>query len=443
MLYLSAKVTLLFAFRYFFIIYFYICSVNTDCVKDMQTLLNDIELDIQELKCLMQAISSDANPTLKIVAKRNIQQMKARLEALQELLEEAPTAVVSPLEEPPAVTTPLTESVSPVESVIPDTVKMVCEEPETVPILAERIKPAKDLKHAISLNDSFRFVRELFAGDAARMNEVVRRLGEAPSLDKAMDIFASEVHPDEENEAAVDFMELLKNISAKQPISMGKLYVVPTPVGNLEDMTFRAIRILKEVDLILAEDTRTSGILLKHFEIKNAMQSHHKFNEHKTVESVVNRIKGGETVALISDAGTPGISDPGFLVVRECVRNGIEVQCLPGATAFVPALVASGLPNEKFCFEGFLPQKKGRMSRLKALAEERRTMVFYESPHRLVKALTQFTEHFGAERQASVSREISKMHEETVRGTLTELIEHFTANEPRGEIVIVVAGIDD
>lgn len=443
MLYLSAKVTLLFAFRYFFIIYFYICSVNTDCVKDMQTLLNDIELDIQELKCLMQAISSDANPTLKIVAKRNIQQMKARLEALQELLEEAPTAVVPPLEELPAVTTPLTEPVSPVESVIPDTVKMVCEEPETVPILAECIKPAKDLKHAISLNDSFRFVRELFAGDAARMNEVVRRLGEAPSLDKAMDIFASEVHPDEENEAAVDFMELLKNISAKRPISMGKLYVVPTPVGNLEDMTFRAIRILKEVDLILAEDTRTSGILLKHFEIKNAMQSHHKFNEHKTVESVVNRIKGGETVALISDAGTPGISDPGFLVVRECVRNGIEVQCLPGATAFVPALVASGLPNEKFCFEGFLPQKKGRMSRLKALAEERRTMVFYESPHRLVKALTQFTEHFGAERQASVSREISKMHEETVRGTLTELIEHFTANEPRGENVIVVAGIDD
>ena len=215
---------------------------------------------------------------------------------------------------------------------------------------------------------------------------------------------------------------------------MGKLYVVPTPVGNLEDMTFRAIRILKEVDLILAEDTRTSGILLKHFEIKN---------EHKTVESVVNRIKGGETVALISDAGTPGISDPGFLVVRECVRNGIEVQCLPGATAFVPALVASGLPNEKFCFEGFLPQKKGRMTRLKALAEECRTMVFYESPHRLVKALTQFAEHFGAERQASVSREISKMHEETVRGTLTELIEHFTANEPRGEIVIVVTGIDD
>lgn len=224
---------------------------------------------------------------------------------------------------------------------------------------------------------------------------------------------------------------------------MGILYLVPTPVGNLEDITYRALRILKEADLILAEDTRTTGILLKHFEIKNAMQSHHKFNEHKTVESVVNRIKGGETVALISDAGTPGISDPGFLVVRECVRNGIEVQCLPGATAFVPALVASGLPNEKFCFEGFLPQKKGRMTRLKGLAEERRTMVFYESPHRLVKALTQFAEYFGSERQASVSREISKIHEETVRGTLTELIEHFTANEPRGEIVIVVAGIDD
>ena len=219
---------------------------------------------------------------------------------------------------------------------------------------------------------------------------------------------------------------------------MGKLYVVPTPVGNLEDMTFRAIRILKEVDLILAEDTRTSGILLKHFEIKNAMQSHHKFNEHKTVESVVNRIKAGET-----DAGTPGISDPGFLVVRECVRNGIEVQCLPGATAFVPALVASGLPNEKFCFEGFLPQKKGRMTKLKSLIEERRTMVFYESPHRLLKTLTQFAEYFGAERLASVSREISKLHEETIRGSLSELIEHFTETEPRGEIVIVITGIDD
>jgi len=224
---------------------------------------------------------------------------------------------------------------------------------------------------------------------------------------------------------------------------MGKLYVVPTPVGNLEDMTFRAIKVLKEADLILAEDTRTSGILLKHFEIKNAMQSHHKFNEHKMVESVVNRIKAGETVALISDAGTPGISDPGFLVVRECVKSGIEVQCLPGATAFVPAVVASGLPNERFCFEGFLPQKKGRMTRLKSLQMETRTMIFYESPHRLLKTLIQFGEYFGVERKASVSREISKIYEETVRGTLAELVEHFTSVDPRGEIVIVLAGIDN
>ncbi|WP_072530498.1 16S rRNA (cytidine(1402)-2'-O)-methyltransferase [Bacteroides ilei] len=221
---------------------------------------------------------------------------------------------------------------------------------------------------------------------------------------------------------------------------MGKLYVVPTPVGNLEDMTFRAIRILKEADLILAEDTRTSGILLKHFEIKNAMQSHHKFNEHKTVEGIIDRLKAGETIALISDAGTPGISDPGFLVVRECVRNGIEVQCLPGATAFVPALVASGLPNDRFCFEGFLPQKKGRMTRLNVLAEEERTMIFYESPYRLVKTLTQFIEVFGAERQVSVCREISKIHEESVRGTLQEVVAHFNAIEPRGEIVIILAG---
>lgn len=221
---------------------------------------------------------------------------------------------------------------------------------------------------------------------------------------------------------------------------MGILYVVPTPVGNMEDMTFRAIRILKEADLILAEDTRTSGILLKHYEIKNAMQSHHKFNEHKTVEGIVNRIKAGETVALISDAGTPGISDPGFLVVRECVKNGIEVQCLPGATAFVPALVSSGLPDERFCFEGFLPQKKGRMTRLNALAEELRTMIFYESPYRLLKTLTQFQEIFGADRQVSVCREISKVHEESVRGTLQEVVAHFTAIEPRGEIVIILAG---
>ena len=221
---------------------------------------------------------------------------------------------------------------------------------------------------------------------------------------------------------------------------MGKLYVVPTPVGNMEDMTFRAIRILKEADLILAEDTRTSGILLKHYEIKNAMQSHHKFNEHQTVESIVNRIKGGQTVALISDAGTPGISDPGFLVVRECVRNGIEVQCLPGATAFVPALVSSGLPDERFCFEGFLPQKKGRMTRLNALKEETRTMIFYESPYRLLKTLTQFAEVFGAERPVSVCREISKIHEESVRGTLQEVIAHFTETESRGEIVIILGG---
>lgn len=223
---------------------------------------------------------------------------------------------------------------------------------------------------------------------------------------------------------------------------MGKLYVVPTPVGNLEDMTFRAIRILKEVDLILAEDTRTSGVLLKHFDIKNAMLSHHKFNEHQTVERIVERIKGGEQVALISDAGTPGISDPGFLIVRECVRNGIEVQCLPGATAFVPALVASGLPDERFCFEGFLPQKKGRATRLAQLQDEVRTMVFYESPYRLVKTLTQFAEVFGVERKVAVCREISKVHEESVRGTLAEVIAHFQQSEPKGEIVIVLAGKD-
>ena len=221
---------------------------------------------------------------------------------------------------------------------------------------------------------------------------------------------------------------------------MGKLYVVPTPVGNLEDMTLRAIRVLKEADLVLAEDTRTSGVLLKHFEIKNAMQSYHKFNEHQVLASIIQRLKAGETIALVSDAGTPGISDPGFLVVRECVRNGIEVQCLPGATAFVPALVASGLPDERFCFEGFLPQKKGRMTRLNALAEETRTMIFYESPYRLVKTLVQFAALFGGERKVSVCREISKIHEESVRGTLDEVIAHFTESEPKGEIVIVLAG---
>ncbi len=221
---------------------------------------------------------------------------------------------------------------------------------------------------------------------------------------------------------------------------MGKLYVVPTPVGNLEDMTFRAIRVLKEADLILAEDTRTSSVLMKHYEIKNPMMSHHKFNEHKTVEGIVSRILAGQTVALVSDAGTPAISDPGFLVVRECARNGIEVQCLPGATAFVPALVSSGLPNDRFCFEGFLPQKKGRQTRLQSLQEEKRTMIFYESPYRLVKTLTQFAEYYGVDRQVAVCREISKIHEECVRGSLTEVIAHFTAHEPKGEIVVVLAG---
>ena len=224
---------------------------------------------------------------------------------------------------------------------------------------------------------------------------------------------------------------------------MGKLFVVPTPVGNLEDMTFRAVRVLKEVDLILAEDTRTSSVLLKHFEIKKPMMSHHKFNEHKTIEGVVARLEAGENIALISDAGTPGISDPGFLVVRECVRHGIEVQCLPGATAFVPALVSSGLPNDRFCFEGFLPQKKGRMTRLLTLQSEVRTMIFYESPYRLVKTLTQFSEYFGAEREVAVCREISKLHEECVRGTLAEVIEHFKSNEPRGEIVVILKGKED
>ena len=224
---------------------------------------------------------------------------------------------------------------------------------------------------------------------------------------------------------------------------MGKLFAVPTPVGNLEDMTFRAVRVLKEVDLILAEDTRTSSVLLKHFEIKKPMMSHHKFNEHKTIEGVVARLEAGENIALISDAGTPGISDPGFLVVRECVRHGIEVQCLPGATAFVPALVSSGLPNDRFCFEGFLPQKKGRMTRLLTLQSEMRTMIFYESPYRLVKTLTQFSEYFGAEREVAVCREISKLHEECVRGTLSEVIEHFRANEPRGEIVVILKGKED
>ncbi len=221
---------------------------------------------------------------------------------------------------------------------------------------------------------------------------------------------------------------------------MSKLYLVPTPVGNLEDMTFRAIRILKEVDLILAEDTRTTGFLLKHFQIENRIQSHHKFNEHKTVGSIVNRIKAGETIALVSDAGTPAISDPGFLIVRACVESGIEVECLPGATAFVPALVNSGLPNDRFCFEGFLPLKKGRQTRLKELVEDERTIIIYESPFRLVKTLTQLEEFAGSGRKVSVSREISKLHEQTVRGTLTEVRSYFEQYEPKGEIVIILNG---
>ena len=221
---------------------------------------------------------------------------------------------------------------------------------------------------------------------------------------------------------------------------MGKLFVVPTPVGNLEDMTFRAIRVLKEADLILAEDTRTSGILLKHFEIKNSMISHHKFNEHKTVEGIVNRLKAGETIALISDAGTPGISDPGFLLVRTCIEQGIEVETLPGATALIPALVNSGFPCDRFCFEGFLPQKKGRMKQLQRCADEERTMIFYESPYRVVKCLEQFAEVFGEDRPMTASRELTKKFEQTVRGTVAEVLEHFRTHEPKGEFVLVVSG---
>ena len=222
---------------------------------------------------------------------------------------------------------------------------------------------------------------------------------------------------------------------------MGTLYLVPTPVGNLEDITLRALRILKEVDLILAEDTRTSGMLLKHFDIKNRLSSHHKFNEHQTAEAVAERLAvSDETVALVSDAGTPGISDPGFMLVRACVARDVEVQCLPGATAFVPALVSSGLPCERFAFEGFLPQKKGRATRIAALAEEPRTMIIYESPYRVAKTLRQLAEAFGSDRRCAACREISKLHEECVRGTLEEVAAHFEANEPRGEFVLIVEG---
>ena len=221
---------------------------------------------------------------------------------------------------------------------------------------------------------------------------------------------------------------------------MSKLYLVPTPIGNLGDITLRAIEVLNEVDLVLAEDTRKSGILLKHFQISKPVHSHHKFNEHRTIESLVQRLLGGTSIALITDAGTPGISDPGFLLVRACIAQGIEVECLPGATAFVPALVNSGLPCEKFVFEGFLPQKKGRQKRLTELASETRTMVLYESPHRLVKTLTQMAEHFGPDRKGSVSRELTKVHEETQRGTLQELAKYFSKGTVKGEIVIVVEG---
>ncbi|MFM2230364.1 MAG: rRNA ((1402)-2-O)-methyltransferase [Bacteroidota bacterium] len=221
---------------------------------------------------------------------------------------------------------------------------------------------------------------------------------------------------------------------------MGKLYLVPTPIGNLDDMTFRAVKVLQEADMILAEDTRNSGKLLKHFEIATPMQSHHMHNEHKTVDHWVKRIQAGDTVALISDAGTPAISDPGFLLTRACVENGIEVDCLPGATAFVPALVNSGLPNDRFIFEGFLPEKKGRQTRYLQLADETRTMILYVSPHKLVKTLGEFVQYFGADRPVSISREITKLHEETIRGTAEEVLKHYEAKPPKGEIVAVVGG---
>ncbi len=221
---------------------------------------------------------------------------------------------------------------------------------------------------------------------------------------------------------------------------MGRLYIVPTPIGNLEDITLRAVRVLKEADIVLAEDTRTTAVLLRHLGLEKRMFSHHKFNEHAAVESIADRLEAGERIALVSDAGTPGISDPGFLLVRTCIERGIEVETLPGATAFVPALIQSGFPADRFCFEGFLPQKKGRNKRLETLREEARTMIFYESPYRVVRTLEQFVAVFGADRPVSVSRELTKKFEETVRGTLTEAAAHFREHEPKGEFVIVLAG---
>lgn len=221
---------------------------------------------------------------------------------------------------------------------------------------------------------------------------------------------------------------------------MGKLFLVPTPIGNLDDMTFRGVEILKTVDFILAEDTRKSGKLLKHFSVETPMFSHHQHNEHKTTDTIINRLKSGETAALISDAGTPAISDPGFLLARECRKEEVEISCLPGATAFVPALVNSGLPNNRFVFEGFLPPKKGRKTRLEFLAREERSIVFYESPYKIVKTLKHLCDYFGAERKASISREISKLHEETLRGTLDELHTHFSEQKPKGEFVLIVEG---
>ncbi|MCF6365450.1 MAG: 16S rRNA (cytidine(1402)-2'-O)-methyltransferase [Bacteroidales bacterium] len=221
---------------------------------------------------------------------------------------------------------------------------------------------------------------------------------------------------------------------------MSKLYIVPTPIGNLKDITFRAIEVLKDVDLILAEDTRKTSVLLNHFEIRNKLQAYHKFNEHKQIQPIIEKLKSGKSIALVTDAGTPGISDPGFLIVRECIKNKIEIETLPGATAFVPALINSGFPSDKFCFEGFLPQKKGRQKRLKELTNEERTIIFYESPHRLLKLLNQISEFFGDKKQISVSRELTKIYEETKRGTANELIEYYKEKTIKGEIVVVIYG---